>query len=117
MDDLADLPALAAKLKQDNPLARHLSGRLSDETRKRLAAYEGGVDGKLGEALVQDLNTVVLGPPIYDEDLFRQVERRPETQQLLALNPEGEELARLNRLLLQDAYPVELSRPKQVEVS
>ena len=34
---------------------------------------------------------------------------RPETRQLLAQNPSGTNATRLNRLLLQDAYPKELS--------
>ena len=69
-----------------------------------------GVDADLTEALVRDLNAVVCGPAVYEEKRFEQVDLGPETQELLKRAPEGEDLQRLNRLLLQDAYPSELSR-------
>jgi hypothetical protein len=108
-DDLLDLPSLAARLQQPNQLAEYLHGRLSAETRKLLSNYGGGLDAKLKEALVQDLNAVVQGPAIYDGDRFSGVELREETQDLLDRGPQGEELARLNRLLLEDAFPKGLS--------
>ena len=40
---------------------------------------------------------------------------RPETKQLLEQNPSAEDLVRLNRLLLEDAYPLELSRNRRNE--
>jgi hypothetical protein len=43
---------------------------------------------------------------------FSEVKQRQETLDLLKVNPEGEELARLNRLLLEDAFPKELQKPK-----
>ena len=54
------------------------------------------MDTELKEALVQDLNAIILGPSIYDEDRFSEVERRQETQDLLAGHPQREDLARLN---------------------
>ena len=108
-DDLLDLPSLAAKLQQSDQLAEYLHGRLSAETRKLLSNYGGGLDTKLKEALVQDLNAMVLGPAIYDADRFSGVELREETQELLDRSPQGEELARLNRHLLEDAFPKGLS--------
>ena len=111
LNDLADLPSFAAKVQETGLLSMYLLGRLSDETRKLLSNYRGGADKQLKEALAQDLNTIVLGPSIYDERRFQDIERSPETRDLLATNPEGEDLARLNRLLLLDAYPQELSRP------
>ncbi len=89
----------------------YLLGRLSDETRKLLSNYRGGADKQLKEALAQELNAIVLGPSIYDERRFQDIELSPEARDLLATNPEGEDLAWLNRLLLLDAYPQELSRP------
>ena len=70
------------------------------------------MDAELQEALVRDLNAIILGPSIYDEKRFREVERCQETQELLAIHPEGEKLEHLNRLLLQDAYPAALSMYK-----
>lgn len=52
---------------------------------------------------------------IYDEGLFGAVELRPETKDLLKIRSleKGEETIRLNRLLLEDTYPLELSRDRQ----
>jgi hypothetical protein len=111
--DLADLPALAARLCETNALSTRLVTEFSDETRKRLSDYRGGADDHLKEALVQDLNAVIAGPSIYEERRFQEVELRPETQALLATNPEGENLAHLNRQLLEDAYPKALSKHTQ----
>jgi MscS family membrane protein len=108
MDDLVELPSFAAKLQETNPLAEYLRGQLSVETRNLLSMYDGGLDPELKEALVKDLNRIVFGPSIYEADRFGEVKRRQETQVLLDSHPEGENLARLNRLLLEDAYPQEL---------
>jgi hypothetical protein len=109
VEDLTDLPSLVAKLRGNDRLATHLLSRLSNDTRKLLSAYEGGTDSALKEALVKDLNAIIRGPLIYEAKRFSQVARSPKTQELLVRNPQGKELQRLNRLLLQDAYPGELS--------
>lgn len=114
VQDLADVPALAADLQAGTPLARHLFDQLSTETRERLANYEGGADAKLAAALVRDLNAVVCGSALYDEQRFEKIDLGAETEELLMRAPKGDELHRLNRLLLQDAYPSELSRRKVV---
>lgn len=113
--EIADLPALAAKLRTRVPLARHLAGRFSEETQERLASYEGGADAQLVESLVRDLNVVIDGEAFYDEERFEGVDLGPETRELLARSPtgEGEDLRRFHRLLLQDAFPTELSRPRR----
>jgi hypothetical protein len=108
-DDLVDLPSLVIKLQEGNDLARYLRGRLSDETQNLLSDYGGGRDEKLKEALVRDANAIIPGPSIYDEKRFSKVELRQETRDLLSTDPEGEDLAWLNRLLLEDAYPQALS--------
>ncbi len=114
VEDLADLPALVAKLRGGNALAQHLSIQLSAETQELLSRYEGGADAALKKALVRELNAVIRGPSLYDEDRFDKVDLAPETEALLGRAPEGEDLRRLNLLLLQDAYPAELSRRKVV---
>ena len=59
---------------------------------------------------MKDLNQVISGPPIYDEARFSKIVLRPETERLLRQNPRGQQLARLNKLLLEDAYPGELAK-------
>lgn len=113
VDDLVDMPSLAAKLQESNQLADYLRSRLSGETRNLLSRYGGGLDTKLKEALAQDMNEVVMGSSIYDANRFSEIELRQETQDLIDGSPQGEDLVRLNRLLLEDAYPKELSRRLQ----
>jgi len=112
VEDLADLPSFVAKLQVGSPLAEHLFSQFSADTRTLLSNYEGGADAELTEALVRDLNALVCGPGLYKEKRFEQVDLGGETEELLKRAPEGEDLQRLNRLLLQDAYPSELSRRK-----
>ncbi len=55
------------------------------------------------------LNAVVCGPPLYDDGRFAHVDLSPETARLLDSAADDDDLRRLNRLLLQDAFPSELS--------
>ena len=60
--------------------------------------------------LLKELNETIAGPSLYDRARFAGVVLRPETARLLAENPQGQRLARLNKLLLEDAYPRQLAR-------
>ncbi|WP_455379500.1 mechanosensitive ion channel family protein [Petrachloros mirabilis] len=108
--DLVDFPALAARLRGRDGLAQYLQSRFSEATRKHLSNYGGGRDAELKDSLVRELNQIVSGPSFYEEHRFVEVELRQETRDLILLAPTGEDLARLNRLLLEDAYPKELAR-------
>lgn len=69
------------------------------------------------KALAQDFNRLMADPDIYDETRFSKVELRSETESLLrngALQKEEKKLY-LTRLLLEDAYPGELSRDRRYE--
>jgi dipeptide/tripeptide permease len=113
-DEIKKLPALAAKLKQpSDAVSLYLSNRLSPETHQALAQFQGGAaDPKpLQTALARDLNAVVQGGPIYETQRFSKVKLEPATRQLLEPPPQGAAVARLNRLLLQDAFPSELTLP------
>jgi hypothetical protein len=61
--------------------------------------------------LVKGINQVLAGPSIYDKDRFNGIVLRRETAELIVQNPSGGwKLARLNKLLLEDAYPEELAQ-------
>jgi len=60
--------------------------------------------------LLQNLNALIHNDTIYESGRFSGVTLRPETQKLLTLNPSGDALAHINRLLLDDAYPRAISR-------
>ncbi len=93
---ITDPAAFAGKLASGpDAVSVYLRGRLQDLTLP---------------ALVKDLNQVIAGPSIYDKARFSKVTLRPETAKLLRQNPSGQQLARLNKLLLEDAYPGELAK-------
>jgi len=107
-DDFVNLSSLAAKLQERNQVADYLWGRLSVKTQKLLSKYSSDVDAEVRKALAHDLNAIIQGASIYAVDRFSEIKRRTETQDLLEINPQGEGLAWLNRMLLEDAYPQEL---------
>jgi len=93
-------------------LSVFLRDRLQDSVKADLAAYSAtSANAKaVISALLKDLNQVISGPSIYDKARFSSIVLRPETEQLLKQNPGGQQLARLNKLLLEDAYPSELAK-------
>lgn len=64
--------------------------------------------------LVKALNKVVGGASIYDRARFQGIVLRPETARLAASNPHGFDLERLNKLLIEDAYPRDLLRSSPI---
>ena len=116
--DIINLPLLAAKLKEPtDPVSIYLHAQFSNATREVLARYRASdSDPKLLQtALVEDINRVVCAQSIYDLQRFAGVVLRTETERALSQNPQGDSLLRLNRLLLEDAYPLELSRSHNQE--
>lgn len=102
--DLLNFASLADKLRMpETPISIWLRSRLSDRTVSALL----GVNPSAAFVLT-DINAILQGPSIYTVPRFRGIALRPETQQLLAQNPQGAPLYRLNRMLLEDAYPEEL---------
>ncbi len=111
--DFFDPLFLAHKLKQPSrAVDTWLAAQLSSETKAALETYEGqGSDlMPLKMALVRDLNGILSGSSVYDAERFEEVTLRSETEELLWQDPQGDDLVRLNRLLIEDAYPLELSR-------
>jgi hypothetical protein len=55
--------------------------------------------------LITNLNRIIRGPCIYENERFQDVELSPQTKKLLKQKPQGDDLIRVNWLLLKDAYP------------
>ncbi len=109
--DFKDVPALASKLTSAaDPVSAFLASNLSDSTRETLQRLnEGGASVTAARiALAQDLNSLIAKQSIYDPQRFGEVALTEKTKELLAQD-EGRNVARLNRLLLADAYPQELA--------
>jgi hypothetical protein len=128
--DVIATDLLAKKLtEKSDAVSAFLSDQLDDATKAALAAYLAPSTDTAtivacvadapcppspkaraaASALAKALTKIIAGPSIYDATRFLGVTLRPETLALLNRNPQGRELALLNRMLLEDAYPAELT--------
>jgi hypothetical protein len=107
-DAITDQPAFIARLTHaSDPLSAWILQQLDEATRTQLATYtSSSPDAKATvSALIKQLNQLLAGSSLYTASRFSGIALRPETQQLLNQNPTGQQLAHLNRMLLEDAYP------------
>ncbi len=114
-DDLKDYPQLAAKLVgRADPLSTYLFGRMQTSVQADLVlAATNHVSARASrKALIENLNQIIAGASIYEEDRFQTITLLPATLDLARAKPEGREAARLNRLLLEEAYPHSLATKK-----
>lgn len=105
---------LATRLSQaGDPVSRFIWSRLPPATQDLVKAYLAN-DAKrkeCAEALAQSLNALIQSGPIYQESAFAGIKPSEEARRLLASQPlAGEQLAHLNRLFLEAAYPAELEK-------
>jgi WD40 repeat protein len=107
-NDYREAVQLVGKLKASaEPLSKFLWSQFSAPVQQLLVnlnSTDRTKQSAAAGALVEELNKVLKGSSIYDSTRFREVKLSPETLALKAENPQGEELIRLNRLLLEDAY-------------
>lgn len=112
-----------------DPLSAWLFDQISPATKEIYANYNaldpGGSDfdqikrkGDLRKSflssLAADLTRIISsGQSIYEPTRFSKAKLSPFTEQVMATNPQGDKLQRLNRLLLEDAYPDDIiKKPK-----
>jgi hypothetical protein len=112
--DFMDVESLLHKLRTEGTsLPEQVSGFLWKAVQK--APFFGNAHAPLQEkriALVHLFNHILKDGPIYDQKRFVRVRLRPETLSLIAQNPTGESLIRLNQMLIVDAYPNLISTPE-----
>ncbi|MDB6021536.1 MAG: lipopolysaccharide transporter permease LptF, partial [Pedosphaera sp.] len=110
-NDFINLDSLAAKFKQpSDPLSQFLSAQLSSASLGLIAHHTNGPDVELKRNLTGDFNRIVRRGPIYDEPRFAGVKLPPSMVELAGQKRHGTDLIVLNRALLTEAYPQELSR-------
>jgi len=116
VNDFKNVLSLAKKLTgKTDQLSEYLYGRLKPETLKLLevSVKNDKPDDKLVLALGADLNEILKN---YDEKLFEKVTLNEEMSKLRASHPDGTELIRLNRLLLEDTYKDEIVKSHDVPI-
>jgi hypothetical protein len=110
--DIKDASGLLRRLGNAvRALCQYLRDRFSARARRLLtdSSAEAESDSQLIETLVKVLNRELKRSDLFDPNLFRDIPLTPETQRLVATNPTGSDLVRLNRSLLEEAFPVELA--------
>jgi tetratricopeptide (TPR) repeat protein len=109
--DFTNLPAFAAKLRpgdKQDPLSQWLFQNLNPPARDLITGKAS--ESRLRTALAGDLNRLLEAGPIYDADRFARVKISEYLRQFIAQNPQGDTRIRLNRLLLEAAYPDEIAK-------
>lgn len=106
--DIGNFPSFTQQLaQQKDPVSVFIFNNLSESTQQSLKQNAGA---DLQTALAQDLNRIIDGPSIYDQQRFSGVKLEQTTTDLLSTNPKGQSLVLLNRVLLEDAYPGEINK-------
>jgi signal transduction histidine kinase len=137
--DIVNPRLLALKLEQpskDDGVSRYLTGQLSPLTHYLLSyllsnyavGHNGGAnlpvqpayaDDFCQQALAADLNQILTNAPIYNPRRFSGITLSKGTSNLLAQGHwetiGGTNMMRLNRALLSDAYPKEISKIRRQE--
>ena len=112
-DALKDPGSLAVKLQDTRAaISTSIAAQLSVETQQLLNEYDGASSPSLDlqKALLADLNRLIQTKLLYNDQLFANIELSEQTETLISENPQsGEALVQLNRCLLADAYPYELT--------
>ena len=111
--DIANLESFAYKLKrpgQDDEVSKYLAAQFAPATLNLLSNYTGNLDAKLQQALAANLNRVIRSGPLYEAQRFTNVTLTARTTRLLERERQGLDLVRLNRKLLLEVYPLEMSR-------
>jgi H+/Cl- antiporter ClcA/CBS domain-containing protein len=111
--DIANVQLLADKLKRPDErdaVSQYLATQLAQRTRNLLTNYSGGPEPQLQQALAHDLNRIVRSGLLYEAQRFTNVTLAAKTRRILEQKHEGLDLVRLNRKLLLEVYPQEMSR-------
>ena len=114
--DLLDFEGFATRLSFPpgaDEVSPYLTSELSLATQELLFSYLGGPDPPLQQALLDDLNALIQRTLIYETERFSAVTLTPTTQTLLGQAPQGPTLVRVNRMLLEDAYPAEIVQKRR----
>jgi hypothetical protein len=106
-EDILDPLDLALALRGADPLAIFLNGKLAATTQTDLGNWDGVSEPSpaLIAEILTDLNALI-ATPFYTPALFAGIPLSASTLRLAATNPTGPQLISLNRLLLEEAFPV-----------
>ena len=100
-------------LDKRNPVSEFVRSRLSTTNQNELEAYGEQLGTSIDtlppsetfqQSLIDDLNRLIAGENIYDEQMFRRVRLTGEIKELIGRTLSSDELVRLNRMLLDETF-------------
>jgi 3-keto-disaccharide hydrolase len=113
-NSITNFDAFAKKLNDKaDPVSAFLNSKLEETNRTLLADYCSGANTNtkpVRNALARNLNETISSGPIFAQDRFKGVVLRPEVSDLVEQDPKGPELTRLNKALIEDAYPEDIAK-------
>ncbi|MBI4661526.1 MAG: PDZ domain-containing protein [Verrucomicrobia bacterium] len=118
--DFRDLSQFADKLKRkSDPVSQFLWDRLPSAVRREVSDHDetGAERERLRQVLVKELNRILQEGPIYQKQRFAGVTLSARTRSLVNSELADDQRVRLNRLLLEDAFPEEIAKsppPRQL---
>lgn len=108
-DDVSDPAALIATIRaQADPVSQYLWHRFSTRRRQTLMASRLTAQQQRS-ALIAAINFIVIGRSIYDPQRFANTPPAEVRRFCTEPDPEGWNRMRLNRLLLENAYPLQIA--------
>jgi len=113
MDDLQDPGSCAKELRaSQDPLSQYILEQFSTDAKRLLKEYDGisPPSEALKQAMVDELNRLLKDGCIYEEKRFAKTNLTENTQKIIEKDLQGEDLIRLNRLLLEEAFPQEIAK-------
>ncbi|MCI0624084.1 MAG: hypothetical protein L0387_20925 [Acidobacteria bacterium] len=109
-EDFKDLSGFVGKLiAHADPISQHLWSQCSPATQETLTDVNTTAEQK-GIAVSEGISKVLQTDPLYELSRFAGVNLSPRTTELLSQRPEGVGLIRLNRMLLEDAFPDQIMK-------
>jgi hypothetical protein len=113
-DEVRDLTGIVDRLRrQSNAVSAFVWQKLSTPEQALLAGYQPSASNtnQIRDVVLKALNQIIAEPSFYEPERFKGVPLAIATTSLLqqSPSPKGDSLVYLNRLLLEDAYPMELS--------
>jgi peroxiredoxin len=118
LDEIKDLSGLVNRWKRrSDPVSAFLWKSMSKSEQSLLRNYQPSAPSatRVQEVVVQVLENAIAGPCVNKDKRFKGVVLRPAMIDLMKQNPKGSALALLNRLLLEDVYPLELLRKQNMD--
>ncbi|HET7112708.1 MAG TPA: hypothetical protein VFI57_03645, partial [Pyrinomonadaceae bacterium] len=111
--DIKRPKSLAVKLRDGgSSVTDFLNSQFNQPTRDLLKAYTGTQppSDQLVGALISELNRLISGPSLFTDERFSDADLSDATEELAASNPIGPALLGLNRSLIAESFPTEISK-------